>query len=80
MGRRPKSERGKRVVSLICKMLETTEEPLTPKIISKRIEEETNVRCSTVRVGLLLRPHVLRGDIKKTKVYGTHEFTYSLTN
>ncbi len=80
MGRRAKSLRSKKVVSLIYELLETTGEPLTPRVISKKIEQENNVRCSVYRVGVLLRPHVLRGDITKTKVYGTHQFTYGLTN
>lgn len=80
MGNRPMKQRSARLVELILKLMESEGRPLTPATISHKIDTETNLRCSVYRVGLVLRPLVLRGEIKKTKVHGTHKFTYHLNH
>ena len=80
MGNRPMKQRTARLVELIIKLLETEGRPLTPAVISHKIDNETTLRCSVYRVGIALRPLVRKGEIQKTKIVGTHKFTYSLNN
>ena len=80
MGNRPMKKRTARLVEKIISILEEEGRPLAPGPIAHRIDTETNMRCSVYRVGTALRPLVTRGEIKKTKIEGTHKFTYSLNN
>ena len=78
MGNRPMKQRTERVRNLIVQILQEADTPLTPKIIAHKVDSTTNMRCSVYRVGLALRPLVLKGDIIKTPIVGTHKFTYEL--
>ena len=79
MGKNRKSRlRSERVLGVILKILETVDSPLPSGEIAYLVESSTNFRCSVYSVANILRPLVLRNEIKRTRIEGSKKFTYEL--